>query len=92
MQGAARATTKGTSIRLRKGLTHYRWCGPGGRYLGGLRAWVTTPTPFVRDSLAPGFAAKGYRVFVYDHYGWGYFDCPYGWQDRTFLSTICLNC
>ena len=58
MQGAARATTKGTSIRLRKGLTHYRWCGPGGRYLGGLRAWVTTPTPFVRDSLARALLQK----------------------------------
>ena len=48
--------------------------------------------PLVWDSLAPGFAVKGYRVVVYDHYGrGGYFDRPYGRQDRTFLSKICLN-
>ena len=63
MQGAARATTKGTFIRLRRGLTHFRCYGPEDGALVVCVHGLTTPS-FVWDSLAPAYAAKGYRVLV----------------------------
>jgi hypothetical protein len=62
MQGAARATTKGTFIRLRKGLTHFRWCWPEDGALVVCVQWVTTSTVCLGQP-GSGFCCKGLSGF-----------------------------
>jgi pimeloyl-ACP methyl ester carboxylesterase len=86
MNAAARAEAPGDFATLSRGLTHYRWFGPEHGAVTVCVHGLTTPS-FVWDGLAPGLAAAGRRVLVYDLYGRGFSDRPEGAQVAAFFIT-----
>lgn len=85
MDEAAQAEAPGAFATLSQGRTHYRWQGPEEGAVTVCVHGLTTPS-FVWDGLAPGLAAAGRRVLVYDLYGRGYSDRPEGAQDAAFFT------
>jgi pimeloyl-ACP methyl ester carboxylesterase len=79
-----RAEAEGEFARLPRGVTHYRWRGPGEGPVTVCVHGLSTPS-FVWDFVADRLAAAGRRVLTYDLFGRGLSDRPRGAQDRGFF-------
>ncbi|MEO0939438.1 MAG: alpha/beta fold hydrolase [Pseudomonadota bacterium] len=74
----------GSFAELPRGTLHYRWFGPErGPVLVCVHGLTTSS--YVWDGMVQGLALMGYRVLVFDHYGRGYSDRPFGRQSAAFF-------
>ncbi len=80
----ARQNAPGELVKLKRGVTHYRWLGaetgPVAVCVHGL-----TTSSYVWEPVARGLGEMGFRVLLYDLYGRGYSARPRGEQDSRFF-------
>ena len=88
LDGAARASLRGSFIALPDGVTHYELSGPASGEVVVLAGGLTIPL-FYWDRFVPGLHAAGFRTLAYSGYGRGYSDRlrkPY--DDALFVRQI----
>jgi pimeloyl-ACP methyl ester carboxylesterase len=73
LDDAARATLRGSFVRLSDGVTHYELSGPDDGELIVLIPGITIPL-FYWDRLAERLHARGFRTLAFSAYGRGYSD------------------
>jgi len=76
----------GQFAKLSAGKTHYQWLGASHGPVIVCVHGLSTPSP-VWYAIAAGLGKLGFRVLVYDLYGRGFSDAPYGRQTPSFFNT-----
>lgn len=82
---AFREQAPGRFAKLSQGVTHYQWLGAARGPVIVCVHGVGTPSP-VWYAIASGLGAMGFRVLIYDLYGRGFSDAPYGRQTPSFFN------
>ena len=82
---AFREQAPGRFAKLSQGVTHYQWLGATRGPVIVCIHGLGTPSP-VWYAIASGLGRMGFRVLIYDLYGRGFSDAPFGRQTATFFK------